>query len=369
MAKRERPTKTASVAPVVSELEQFRNEINERYKGALKFGNDPDLAPVVLATGIPSLDHILEGGLQRGQMTLITGEFSNGKSTLCLLACKQAIDAGEIAVFIDAERSYNPDWAEKLGVDTSKLLVSQPPTGEMAFDIARAMINRAAVIVIDSLIALVPTKEVEKEQETPGDQARLIGRGIRSFLPHMTQKKTAILMTNQMRMQIGIVFGNPEFIPGGKAQRFYSYQHIRCRRGAWIEEPFLDGNGKTVKVGNKLKMRKLGFHMRFICEKSKGGEPFRECEVPFTFDGVFDTEAAVYDTAIELGLITKRGANYAAPGITTETWFGAAKMKQWFGEHLEQWETLRRQVFTEGRVLGDGVIETGATEDDEVSFE
>lgn len=362
--------KPAAAASEIDYLTLFRDEINAKYKGALKFGNDPDLAPVTMTTGIPPLDFILEGGIQLGQMTLITGEYSNGKSTLCLLACKQAIDAGQIAVFIDAERSYNPDWAEKLGVDTSKLLVSQPPTGEAAFDIARAMINQAQVIVIDSLIALVPAKEFEKEQETPGDQARLIGRGIRSFLPLMTQKKTAILMTNQLRLSIGVMFGNPEFIPGGRAQRFYSYQHIRCRRGAWIEEAALDSNGNQIKVGSKIKMRKLGFHMRFIAEKSKAGEPFRECEVPFTFDGVFDTEAAVFDTAIELGFIVKTGANYTIPGVTTEKFYGAKKMKAWFGANVEAFESLRRRVFSEGRVLGDGVVETGATEDEEdVSFD
>lgn len=350
----EAKSRAASLRELVNEL---RQDINKEYPNdPLRFGNDPQLAPVVLPTGIEALDHILDGGVQKGQLTLVTGAYSSGKTTLGLIACREAQKRGEIAAIIDAERAYNPDWAEKLGVDVSALLVTQPRTGERGFDIAKTLIERGiGVIVIDSLIAMVPSKEFKDDQQTPGDQARMLNRGIRGMLGALTEKKTAVIMINQVRLGIGVMFGNPEFIPGGKGQEFYAYQIIRCRRGPWIEE----GEGKD--------KHRAGFLMKFKAEKSKAGEPFRTCEVPFKFSGIFDTEAAFYDTALRLGFIVRRGSSYSVPGVTEKSFFGIRKLKEYFAERPEKFEDLRRRVFADGRSMGEGIEETGETASEDES--
>lgn len=331
-------------------VREMRDELNEQFKKtgeSLRFGSDDALAPQTLATGIPSLDHLLEGGFQKGQITLVAGLFSSGKTTLMLLAAKQVQQAGGIAAIIDVERAFNPDWARALGVDPDLLLVSQPRTGEAAFRIAYALAERGiGLIGIDSLIAMVPSRELDHDQHTLGQQAQMINAGLRGILSRLVTKETVVIAINQIRLGIGVVYGNPEFLPGGKGQEYYAYQLIRCRRGPWIVE-----NDKRV-----------GFQMKFKVEKSKAGEPFRSCEVPFRFEGVFDTEQALYDLAIKLGLILKTGANYTVPGITDKRFFGQKRLKDYFAEHPEKFELLRRRVQADTRSLGEEEDETRAAD-------
>ncbi len=327
-------------------LDALRREINEHFpKDPLKFGHDPSLAPKVLPTGLPTLDRILEGGFQLGQITLVYGLEGSLKSTLAYVACRQAQQAGGVAALLDVERSFNPEWAEKLGVKVEDLLVTQPRTGEKAFNIINALIEaKVMVIVVDSLAAMVPTDEFysEKgqEQKYMGDQAKMLNRGIRSTLARLTSKTTALIMINQIREGIGVMFGNPETLPGGMGQRFYAYQRIRTRRGTWIE----DANKK-----------RIGFVAKFRAEKSKAGEPFHSCEVPFYFSGKFDVNQAVFDLAFKLGIIEKKGVKYkwADREFTYEK-----NMKTWFKEHPEEFDRLKNQVNNTELELDEGDTDT-----------
>lgn len=286
----------------VEELTEIKREI-EKEHGPLSWGSDEALAIRWLPLGIPPFDNALGGGFPFNRIVEVYGDFSVGKTTLALLAIKSAQAMGLSSVFVDVERSWNPDWAMALGVDATKLLVSQPPTGEAALDFAVAMVRRkVGVIVIDSLAALTPSAELEAdpdemfEKQFVGGQARLINRGLRVLTTE--NRGSCIILINQLREAVGIKFGNPETLPGGKGQNFYSTQRVRVRRGAWIEE----GTGDDKKH--------IGYKMRIIVDKNKVGRPFEDAEVGFYFTGMIDTVGGLVDLAISLGAIRQDGAYY-----------------------------------------------------------
>src|SRR5664280_16726 len=201
----------------------------------MRLGDEARVPVEVIPTGSIALDIALGiGGLPRGRVVEIYGPESSGKTTLALHAVANAQRAGGIAAFIDAEHALDPDYAKKLGVDTDALLVSQPDTGEQALEIADMLIRSGAldVIVIDSVAALVPQAEIEGEmgESHVGLQARLMSQALRKLAAAISKSNTAVIFINQLREKIGIVYGNPEVTPGGRALKFYSSVRIDLRR-------------------------------------------------------------------------------------------------------------------------------------------
>ncbi len=285
-------------------LKELQARINRELGADLMFGDDPGALVTRLGLGIPQLDDTLGGGIAYDRLTEVIGLESTGKTLLALFAIKAAQAEGKPVVFIDVERAWEPTWADSIGIDLSNVLLSQPRTGEAAFDIAHAIVQDDAnpgLLIIDSLAAMTAKAEVEDNEDGMGQQfvglhARLINRGLREL--NSLNHGWAVIMINQIRENIGVRYGNPETLPGGKAQRFVAWQIIRVRRAGWIEE----GTGKDKK--------RVGYLWRMVIEKNKQGEPFRECTLPFYFAGAIDETASLLDMAIETGIVERKGAWY-----------------------------------------------------------
>lgn len=263
--------------------------------GVVVKGNDKDLTVQRIPVGFEDLDAILNGGIPRRRITVITGPYSSGKTFLLQLIMKQGLETGLQVGYIDTEQTYDPEWWGAVGLPLDELLVSQPVIGEQAVDVALAMVEAGIdIVVIDSLAALVPHEEAEAEATTKfvALQARLISKMLRLLLS--TKHESAIVCANQLRDSIGGPFPT-DIMPGGQALGFFSSLILRTQRSDWIEE-----EGKRV-----------GFQMKIICRKSKVGQPFGECMLPFMFRGEIDELSMYIDRAIEAGLITQRGPYYS----------------------------------------------------------
>lgn len=329
----------------VEDLEGMRAELSKDLGLDLLWGSNDEFKLKWLQTGIPAFDRALGGGLPFNRMALVIGEFSAGKTTFVHLVIKAAQALGLSVAYVDAERAWNPDWATALGVDVSKMLLVQPVTGEKAFDAALALVKRrVGVLVIDSLAALTPDAMLANEDEGElfegkfmGRAAQLNNRGIQALINE--NKGSLIVVINQLRESIGVTYGNPEQIPGGKAQRFYNSQTIRVRRGAWIEE----GTGNDKK--------RVGYKMRIKLEKNKVGRPYEEGEAAFYFTGEFDEVASLVDQAIELDLITGKPPHYQIPWANIETgeltvrkFYGRARLLDEVKNDAVLQEYIRRQL-------------------------
>jgi len=250
-----------------------------------------------IGTGALSLDIALGGvGIPRGRVTELFGPESSGKTTLALhvIACAQK--AGGVAAFIDAEHALDTTWAKKLGVDVSSLLVSQPDTGEQALDIAEMLIasNSVDVIVVDSVAALTPKAELEGDMGDThmGLQARLMSQAMRKLTGIISKSKTALVFINQIRMKIGVMFGNPETTPGGKALKFYSSVRIDLRRLSTLT----DNSGA---IGSRVRARVV---------KNKIAPPFRETEFDIMFENGISYEGDLLDLGLAAGIVERSGA-------------------------------------------------------------
>jgi recombination protein RecA len=250
-----------------------------------------------VATGALSLDIALGGvGIPRGRITELFGPESSGKTTLALHVIANAQKKGGVAAFIDAEHALDTTWAKRLGVDVSGLLISQPDTGEQALDIAEMLVssNSVDVIVIDSVAALTPKAEIEGEMGDThvGLQARLMSQAMRKLTAIISKSKTALVFINQIRMKIGVMFGNPETTPGGKALKFYSSVRIDLRRITTLK----DAKGA---IGSRIRARVV---------KNKIAPPFREAEFDIMFDSGISYEGDVIDLALAAEVIERSGA-------------------------------------------------------------
>src|SRR5213596_1018239 len=252
----------------------------------------------VIPTGALGLDLALGvGGLPRGRVVEIFGPESSGKTTLMLHVIANAQKGGGLAAFIDAEHALDPGYAKRLGVNLEDLLVSQPDSGEEALTICETLArsNALDVIVIDSVAALVPKAELEGEMgmATMGMQARLMSQALRKLTALLSKSKTTCIFTNQLREKVGVMFGNPETTPGGKALKFYASVRIDIRRKDAIKDT----------AGNAI-----GNHVKVKIVKNKVAPPFAEAEFDIVFNHGINKEGSVLDVGVQEGVVEKKGA-------------------------------------------------------------
>jgi recombination protein RecA len=265
-------------------------------------GNEP--APVaVVPTGSLGLDLALGvGGLPRGRVVEIFGPESSGKTTLALHAIAEVQRQGGVAAFVDAEHALDVTYARRLGVSLPDLLVSQPDTGEQALEIVEQLVRSGAcdLVVVDSVAALVPKAEIEGEMGDPhmGVQARLMSQALRKLTAVVSRNQSIVIFINQIRMKIGVVFGNPETTTGGHALKFYASVRLDIRRVGQVKE------GDAV-VGNRTRVKVV---------KNKVAPPFREAEFDVRYGVGVDRAAEALDLAVERGLVERSGTHFALDG-------------------------------------------------------
>ena len=285
-------------------LEAARLQIEKQFgTGSLmKLGTKTDTTAIdVVPSGSILLDEALGiGGYPRGRIVEMYGPESSGKTTLALHAIAEAQKLGGIAAFIDAEHALDPIYAKNLGVNIDELWVSQPDTGEQALEICENLVRSGAVdiVVVDSVAALTPQKEIEGEMgdSVMGLQARLMSQALRKLTAIVGKSKCIVVFINQIRMKIGVMFGNPETTTGGNALKFYSSIRLEIRR---IES--IDGKGDEDAVGNRVRVKVV---------KNKVAPPFRKAELDVYFGRGVSASASLLDCAVKHGLIDKKGAWY-----------------------------------------------------------
>jgi len=345
----------AKAAAAMAAMQQIKDLYGDG--SIMKFGeaktSDVDICP----TGCLSLDLALGvGGVPRGRIIEIFGPEASGKTTLAQHIISEVQKLGGIAAFIDAEHALDPDYAKKIGINVKEMLISQPDTGEQALEILETLVrsNAIDVVVVDSVAALVPKKEIEGDMGDAqmGLQARLMSQALRKLTGIVSKTKTIVIFINQIRMKIGVFFGNPETTTGGQALKFYSSVRIEVRRSAQIKQgDNIIGNSVTAKI-----------------VKNKVSAPLKTCEFDIMYNEVISLSGDILDTGTLYGVITKRGNAYSFGDIKLGV--GRENAKRFLREDKKLMETMRKQIMKEAKSREDGgvaiepdvAITTGETE-------
>ena len=313
-------------------LDLAMDQIEKQFgKGAIMHLNGGKMMDVeTIPTGSLSLDIALGGGVPKGRIIEIYGPESSGKTTLSLHVVAEVQKSGGVAAFIDAEHALDPSYAKRLGVDTEKLLVSQPDSGEQALEIVETLVrsNAVDIVVIDSVAALVPQAEIEGDMGDShmGLQARLMSQALRKLTAIISRSKCTVIFINQLRMKIGVMFGNPETTTGGNALKFYASVRMDIRRTSQIKSA-------DEVLGNRVRVKVV---------KNKVAPPFREAEFDIMYNQGISREGDVLDLAITRGIMTKAGAWIAYEGSNVAQ--GREAGKQYLKDNPEILEKIAKEV-------------------------
>jgi recombination protein RecA len=314
----------------------------------MRLGDSKRMRVETLSTGSLAIDLTLGGGLPRGRMIEIFGPESSGKTTFCLSAIAAAQRRGGLAAFIDVEHALDPKYARVVGVNLDDLLVSQPDSGEDALNITETLIRSDSIdiIVIDSVAALISKQELDGQMgdATVGSQARLMSQAMRRLTAVVSKTKCICIFTNQIREKIGVMFGNPETTPGGRALKFFSSIRLDIRRKDQIKTP----EGKV--IGNRTKIKVV---------KNKVAPPFTECEFDIMYDEGISHTGSILDLGLEHKILEKKGAWIAYQGELVGQGRDAAK--QTLREKPELVEKLTKAILEKVTVTGGAVVTGAAT--------
>ena len=330
-------------------LDAVLMQIEKQYgKGSImRLGDDAGNTEIeVIPSGCLTLDLALGvGGFPRGRIIEIYGPESSGKTTVALHAIAEAQKMGGVAAFIDAEHALDPVYAKKLGVNLDELYVSQPDTGEQALDITDALVRSSAVdiIVVDSVAALTPKAEIEGDMGDShvGLQARLMSQALRKLTAIVNKSKTCVIFINQLREKVGVMFGNPETTPGGKALKFYASMRLDIRKMDTLK----DADGA---MGNRTKAKVV---------KNKLAPPFRQAEFDIVFGEGISQEGCIMDMGVQFDIIGKSGAFYSYNGNKVAQ--GKEKMRQFLKDNPE----VRAEIEQKIREAAKGKPEEATTEE------
>ncbi len=330
--------------------ENKKKEVNEKFKAALaaieqiknkfgdgaimRFGEAKKANVEAVPTGCLSLDIALGiGGVPRGRIIEVFGPESSGKTTLAQHIVAEVQKMGGIAAFVDAEHALDPDYAARIGVNVKELLISQPDTGEQALEIVETLVrsNAVDVIVIDSVAALVPQKEIEGDMgdQHMGLQARLMSQALRKLTGVVSKTKTVVIFINQIRHKIGVMFGNPETTTGGTALKFYSSVRIEVRRSAQIKQ------GDKI-IGNRVKCKIV---------KNKVAAPFRTCEFDIMYNEGISIAGDLLDVGVAYGVIKKAGNSYGFNNIKLGV--GRENAKRFLKADKKLMKEIRKKILAE----------------------
>ncbi|MFH0955944.1 MAG: recombinase RecA [Candidatus Falkowbacteria bacterium] len=311
-------------------------QIKERYgEGAImRFGDAKKSDVDAVPTGCLSLDIALGiNGVPRGRIIEIFGPEASGKTTLAQHIIAEVQKIGGIAAFIDAEHAFDPEYASKIGINVKEMLISQPDTGEQALEILETLVrsNAVDIVVVDSVAALVPQKEIEGDMGDShmGLQARLMSQALRKLTGTISKTKTVVIFINQIRMKIGVFFGNPETTTGGTALKFYSSVRIEVRRAAQIKQ------GDKI-IGNRVKAKVV---------KNKVAAPFRACEFDIMYNEGISISGDLLDTGVVNGVVSKSGNSYSYGDIKLGV--GRENAKRFLRADKKLMKEIRKRILSE----------------------
>ena len=324
---------SAKENPKIRALNLAIKEIEKQHgKGSImRMGDSPPVQVEAIPTGSIALDAALGvGGIPRGRIVEIFGPESSGKTTLATHCLAEAQRLGGQCAFIDAEHAFDPSYAEQLGVNIDQLLISQPDTGEQALNICETLVRSGALdlIVVDSVAALVPAAEIQGDMGDShvGLQARLMSQALRKLAGIINRSNVAVVFINQLREKIGVMFGNPETTPGGKALKFYSSVRLDIRRIGAIKSA-------TEVIGNRTRVKVI---------KNKVAPPFRNAEFDIIYGEGISSVGELVDLAVNIGLITKSGSWYGYGNARIGQ--GRDNAKNWLRENPDEYQSIKAAV-------------------------